>query len=446
MASIQKINTVSAYLNNLKSGVSNLYLSIGKLSEWNAYDTPPENTTISYNQELQAKLDAVAIFKVNSDNCTRGFKTVHWVSGMNIENYDSTKQPNEYTHPYYVLVDNSEVYLCVDMPLNRNQLSSQKPNGSQGVFETSDGFSWVRLYVVPPNLRNRITSYTPIVPEGIVYDLTLQSYGILSFKTREIGGNDLYQNPTIELHDIGNIANGAIFSVRTAVNGTKSLLTGINVINSGTNYKPSSYGVLRDSINTGNGASLIPIIENGVITNVQIVNSGALYDSAICMVVGDGTGAQIDLTIASGVITGVHVISGGSGYTSYETKLIVVAGNSTRYLTPSLIPYNGFSAAIYDILRVNILLVYVRIPTLNPDYLPSDTGKMYRQIGLLENVKSGNNLATLDAYAVSGNPYYNILPYNRLSIDAFPYVYLNNRTAFIHSSSQQEEIIIPLKF
>ena len=438
-----KNSLITAFLNHIKTNATNLYLTIGKTTSWNAYDAPPVMSDLSVSFDIESKNEVVALFKVNPDNCFRSIKTVHWTEGMSVEKYDSNKSYIDYVYPYYVIVDNTHIFLCLDIALNPTALSFQKPiNIGSGSFDTPDGITWLKIYTIPSNHVDKITSYTPLTNDGIIQDTSIQSYGITSLNTQQIEGLDTYLNPIIELYNGGT---NAVFSVRTNSN-IKDIISNISVIASGTNYTHKTYGILKESGLNGSGAILSPIIENGVITNVQIHNNGAFYDSAICMVIGDGTGAKIDLTVSSGVISGVHIISGGSNYTLNNTKLIVVSGDSARYLTPSLIPYNGIAGNIYDILQAHTVLVYIKLPNLNLEYLPTVSELMYRQVGLLENVRNGTTLATLDAYAATGNPLYNALPYNRINIMGASFIYINNRTPFIHTSAQQEEIIIPLKF
>lgn len=71
-------------------------------------------------------------------------------------------------------------------------------------------------------------------------------------------------------------------------------------------------------------AILQPIIVNGKIVDVQILNSGGNYQNNIDIIV-DGVGkyAKLYPIITNGKITGVNVLSSGGGYISGKTRLII---------------------------------------------------------------------------------------------------------------------------
>lgn len=70
---------------------------------------------------------------------------------------------------------------------------------------------------------------------------------------------------------------------------------------------------------------LKPIIINGIINDIKIINKGRGYrrDSDI-LIQGNGQFAQIDPVIEDGRVTAVNIISGGVGYASSNTVLTVV--------------------------------------------------------------------------------------------------------------------------
>ena len=67
---------------------------------------------------------------------------------------------------------------------------------------------------------------------------------------------------------------------------------------------------------SGSGAVLVPIINNGTIVDVNVLNGGSNYNSSPNLVLaGSGTGAILTPIIEDGKIARVKIISGGVGYT-----------------------------------------------------------------------------------------------------------------------------------
>jgi hypothetical protein len=79
------------------------------------------------------------------------------------------------------------------------------------------------------------------------------------------------------------------------------------------------------SVNYIKTPSVTPIIQNGIITGINIINAGSGYLTApVITINGAGTGASIILTInSSGSITGAIINSGGKGYIDGSTTLVI---------------------------------------------------------------------------------------------------------------------------
>jgi hypothetical protein len=81
-------------------------------------------------------------------------------------------------------------------------------------------------------------------------------------------------------------------------------------------------------------ALLKPIILNGSIVDVQILNFGRGYNEGIDIIVnGTGSFAELDPIIENGRIVNVNVINGGIGYDKNKTSLSVVRrGNDAKFI------------------------------------------------------------------------------------------------------------------
>ena len=82
-------------------------------------------------------------------------------------------------------------------------------------------------------------------------------------------------------------------------------------------------------IDNGSKAQVKPIISNGRIVDVVVLNPGTNYTSPPDLVInGDGVGASLTPIINSGILEDIKVISTGSGYTSGKTNIEVVSRGS----------------------------------------------------------------------------------------------------------------------
>jgi hypothetical protein len=83
------------------------------------------------------------------------------------------------------------------------------------------------------------------------------------------------------------------------------------------------------NLNSGSGAQLNPIVSNGKIQQVLVLNSGSGYNSPPDLQInGSGQGAILVPVISSGSITEIKVISGGVNYLSSDTKIDVISSGS----------------------------------------------------------------------------------------------------------------------
>ena len=88
-----------------------------------------------------------------------------------------------------------------------------------------------------------------------------------------------------------------------------------------------------------------PVVENGKITNIIVLNSGSGYNSPPNLKIsGSGQGSVITPVIEGGQITSVKVVHSGIGYTSSDTVASITAAGSecTLYSIPKTWTINKF--------------------------------------------------------------------------------------------------------
>jgi hypothetical protein len=197
-------------------------------------------------------------------------------------------------------------------------------------------------------------------------------------------------------------------------------------------------------------ALLIPIVENGQLTGVQINNGGVGYTYANLNVVGDGTGAQVtadlspgdvstlqantELLTADGRIMSTKVLSGGFGYASATvvfdgdgsgasatatvengavTKINMVNyGTGYRWATATIVgngfganarviitPFGGHGKNSINGLYANSLMFYTNISKdTNQGF---NVNNDFRQIGLIKNPRQYGNTYGLNSALAS---------------------------------------------
>jgi hypothetical protein len=104
----------------------------------------------------------------------------------------------------------------------------------------------------------------------------------------------------------------------------------------------------------GTGAILRPIILNGSIKSISILNSGTNYESPPDIeVIGTGFGAVLTPIISNGKIIDVKIISGGIGYDKQNTTITVTSIKQRTILKANIKSWNINN--YYRFLNTNIL-------------------------------------------------------------------------------------------
>ena len=152
-------------------------------------------------------------------------------------------------------------------------------------------------------------------------------------------GTHVFNYPNISVSLIGNIGISSIgletfeASVQPIVRGE---ITSVHLENAGVGYGSSEIINLdyqpQISLDSGIDAQLKPIISNGKVVQIIVLNSGSKYFSNPDLtIIGNGTGAVLTPIIKNGSIDSVKIIEPGSGY-SDTTSVNVIPSGSTQVL------------------------------------------------------------------------------------------------------------------
>jgi sugar lactone lactonase YvrE len=185
-------------------------------------------------------------------------------------------------------------------------------------------------------------------------------------------------------------------------------ITGVTVVDGGIGYTAADIEVISG---TGNGAKLLADLNLGNIQSLQanneiltvagtidaikIVSGGYGYGSASVSIVGDGTGATAtaDVDLSTGKISKINITSRGQNYTFAHA---VIYGNGTGATARAIIsPYGGHGKNAPEELFARTLVFYSNISSDLNQGLQVDND--YRQFGIIKNPRAYGNSRYFDA-------------------------------------------------
>ena len=150
-------------------------------------------------------------------------------------------------------------------------------------------------------------------------------------------GTHTFNYPEIKVELIGNVG---LSSIGTKTFGAivqpifRGEITSIHLTSGGVGYGSSEiinfYRQPSFTLKSGKSAQLNPIVStDGKITEVLVDNTGSEYNSPPTLIVnGSGTGAVITPVINNGQITSIEVIESGIGYSQDSTSITIIPAGS----------------------------------------------------------------------------------------------------------------------
>tara|TARA_R100001594_G_scaffold439_2_gene1654 strand:+ start:3602 stop:17350 length:13749 start_codon:yes stop_codon:yes gene_type:complete len=204
-------------------------------------------------------------------------------------------------------------------------------------------------------------------------DFYYETKQYLDFTTSGVGTHT-FNYPDISVSVVGTVGIASTGTetfeceVQPIFRGT---ITSTHLSNNGAGYGSSEIvNFVREPeivLISGENAQLEPVINNGTITEVIVMNQGQKYNSApILEIVGDGIGAVITPVFENNAITAVKVIHGGTGYTIPETSISVKFPGSGVKFRPHV-----------DTWRVNLFEKNIDNFTGDDGYIPHEYNDGY---------------------------------------------------------------------
>jgi len=155
-------------------------------------------------------------------------------------------------------------------------------------------------------------------------------------------GTHIFNYPQISVEVVGNTGVSSAFKaqVQPIFRGE---VTSVHLENSGVGYGSSEIiNFSRDpniTLNSGSESQLIPVINAGKIVEILINNPGKDYNSPPNLSIltnGNGVGAVLTPILENGQIKSVRIIEGGVGYDQNNTSIVVSSSGVDAELKPQL--------------------------------------------------------------------------------------------------------------
>jgi hypothetical protein len=176
------------------------------------------------------------------------------------------------------------------------------------------------------------------------------------------------------------ISNGQIVAVDVIDGGIGYTWATLTVSGNG------SGAVLTPNLSVGNLTTIQASVEltatKGSLSNIVVTANGSGYSTATVTLSGDGTGATATPIISNGQIKSIQITNYGSGYTWITAQ---INGNGTgAACRPILAPYNGHGYNAVDELYCPYFLL--NYPIGNQTYDSFLLNQQFRQISILKNI------------------------------------------------------------
>lgn len=416
--------------------IANLYLGIGKQTEWPNPAVPPA-PDVSLSGEHQALDDLTALLKLESSNLRLGLANRAWTTGTEYSQY--SPDTASYPTPHYAIVSETFVYKCLDN--NGGAESVDSPSGtSTALIETADGYIW--KYVGQISGTDMFAFGTPQfvpAPSSVTNTPVL---GEISTFVGLVSSPIPFDDDDVIVVDVIGDGTGAEGSARVSIAGGTATLTGIYATAGGSTYS-EAFAVAYKSGALGTGAELLVTLDAGEVDVITVDEPGEDYVTARVVIIGDGTGATATAVISSGLITTINVTTPGTGYT--WAKAFIIPGTAGGVARAILSPPGGHGSNLDTELGVSSILISTRLSASLADYIPTepvDTDGSFRQVTLV----SGARGATRNAPAMIGPAHPDFAAGSQVKyLEGSGFVlYINNITAIEHTSSQEEVIKISI--
>ena len=301
------------------------------------YVSVKDNFTIKLHNTLGDAISGINTIVLSSygigNHRFQSYNQKSILKSINIENSGSGYENKKRT----------TTHLGINTSLSQVEINSHDYKSGETVVYTTDftpigGLSTSTNYIVTKVNDNTFKLST--VGVGTDYDFYYKTKQYVELTTVGLGTH-VFNYPEVKVELIGNVGLSSI--------GTKTFdalvqpifrgqITSVHLTSNGVGYGSSEiinfYRQPSFTLKSGKNAQLNPIVSSdGKIIEVLVDNVGSEYNSPPTLTIqGSGSGAVVTPVITNGQLTSVKVIEGGSGYAQGSTSITVTsAGSSAEF-------------------------------------------------------------------------------------------------------------------
>ena len=268
-----KRKLINDLMTDVDAANSQYYVAIGKSEQWDSADTVPTPTASDFTSDtFRLSMQSMKIGEDISVVVPRN----NWTSGAQYSMYD-TATVGHPTNPYYVLTDENQVYIClqvaqtdagIDLPS-----TVQPTTTSTTVPEaTSDGYVWKYMFTLGASKASKFLSTNFMPVEYINPATDSATLTALQKEQREV------QSKAVK---------GQITGIKITNGGSGYDSNGPTVVITGLQNRYDSAGGLSPATATATATTF-----NGAVTKINVNDYGRFYDAAkIEFSGGGGNGA-----------------------------------------------------------------------------------------------------------------------------------------------------------
>ena len=398
------------------------YLFIGKISEWDNDNSPPQ-VKDSLKEELEAWQNMLICKRITPNEVVFVIRRINWETGKVYQQYDDTLELYSDTTllDFYVFTPENNVYKCISN--NNGSVSQYSPTGtSTEEIVTQDGYIWKYMYSVRPELIDFITEeYIPVEFLDELSYTDQRSFQLIVEQDAKSNKNGSISN--IIVTQIGSSYPYAIdYLLSGEMPPETSHLVQQNVSIGGTSIRfntNSNISRINDVYNnyvvyiySGPGSGQVRTITdyNGD-TCVATIDSSEPFTEAITTssyykilpkveIIGGGTGA-VAISVVNPLTKQIDSISVLNGGTGYKEASVEIKTNKTDEIQKTkarvvISPFNGHgSSPLIELGCKNMMIKTIfdkeSIQSLN---FYND----YRQVGLIQNITAIGEQAFSQTY------------------------------------------------
>lgn len=322
---------------------------------------------------LESHDNAILQLPLTTTDISLATKRNQWVENSVYPQYESS------TNTEYHVTNNGLVFVCLSN--NNGKISTQAPSTKsfQNIVMT-DGYVWRYVGELIETVEDETNEYI-----SIPTDLTNTAQNGVIARLSDIAYTESTVFSNTQTQIITENGSGALFTTELDNDGYFSY---ISAVKGGTGYTKNDFVLVAENFN-GQGATIdLDINEFGEVS-LRGFTGGVGYNDHSILIIGDGTGAEINGTFTSGVLTNVDVVNSGTGYT--WVKVFVFSSNSALVGKVVLEPNNGVGYDLPNQLRASALLVRKTLDHfVYPDYVYD--GMTYNQISIVIHDSNTNPL------------------------------------------------------